>query len=173
MRSRFSLSPTIVYASVLTLFSLIPHGLAQQETISTNLLPQTLLAAQTPTPPNEGASCNSEKCKVKQITINTGYDHATGTPYTPVQPDGYWELVDAPNPGLSIPTAAWVISPNGAWQTLPNSQWISAYQQAAWSLNNPAPDKPYSFQRCFCTCEGATSLKIDMKMLVDNIADVY
>lgn len=125
------------------------------------------------TPVEEGASCKLEKCKVKEVIINTGYDHPAGTTYTPVQPDGYWELVDAPNTALTIPTAAWVINKINAWQILPNSQWISPYQQAAWNLNNRAPNKPYSFQRCFCTCEKVSALDIKMQMLVDNIADVY
>jgi len=134
-------------------------------------------ALQGPTPTRtaqveEGQSCTDEKCKVKEVILNTGYDQAAGAPYTPVQPDGYWELVDSPNPGLTIPTSAWVI--NSIWGSpLPNSKWISAYNNANWNVDNPAPEKPYSFQRCFCTCEGIKTLDIDLLMLVDNVADVY
>jgi len=121
----------------------------------------------------QSLSCKDEKCKVKEVILNTGYDQIAGAPYSPVQPEGYWELVDAPNPGLTLPTPAWVISAISAWQTLPNSNWISAYNNASWTLNNPAPDKPYSFQRCFCTCEGINVLNINLQLLVDNVADVY
>jgi len=131
----------------------------------------------TPTPtPNDGdnnLSCRNSECKVKEIILNTGYDQIAGATYSPVQPDGYWELVDSPNPGLTLPTPAWAITANPAWQTLPNSTWISAYNNSSWLLNNPQPDKPYSFQRCFCTCDGIKSLDINLKMLVDNVADVY
>ena len=140
--------------------------------------PGIALPIATPTPIQEGGdehnlSCNNEKCRVREIILNTGYDQIAGTTYSPVQPDGYWEVVDAPNPGLTLPTPAWSINSISAWQTLPNSTWISPYMQAAWSLNNPTPAKPYSLQRCFCTCDGIKSLRIDLEMLVDNIADVY
>lgn len=127
----------------------------------------------TPTPGDQNLSCRNSECKVKEIILNTGYNQIAGATYSPVQPDGYWELVNAPNPGLTLPTPAWVITANPAWQTLPSSNWISAYNNSTWSLNNPAPDKPYSFQRCFCTCDGIKSLDIDLKLLVDNVADVY
>jgi hypothetical protein len=130
----------------------------------------------TPTPPREeeqDQSCKSDRCKVKELILNTGYDQSAGAPYSPVQPDGYWELVDSPNPGLTLPSPAWVINANSAWQTLPNSGWISAYNNSSLNVDNHAPDKPYSFQRCFCTCDGIKSLDINLKMLVDNVADVY
>jgi len=126
--------------------------------------------------PKSSESCSDDKCKVDTVILNTGFDQvagANGAPYAPVQPDGYWELVDAPNPGLTVPTPAWVINSISAWAILPNSNWISAYNNASWTLNNPAPDKPYSFQRCFCTCPGVESVDINLQMLVDNIADVY
>src|SRR5215213_10915066 len=52
----------------------------------------------------QSLSCKNEKCKVKEVILNTGYDQIAGAPYSPVQPEGYWELVDAPNPGLTLPT---------------------------------------------------------------------
>lgn len=138
--------------------------------------PAVGIGAPTPTPTpreDQNLSCENDRCKVKEVILNTGYDQAAGAPYSPVQPDGYWELVNAPNPGLSLPTPGWVINANPAWQTLSNSKWISAYNNASWTLNNPAPDKPYSLQRCFCTCDGVKVLDINLQMLVDNVADVY
>jgi hypothetical protein len=85
-------------------------------------------ATPTPTPPREeeqNQSCKIDRCKVREIILNTGYNQIAGAPYAPVQPDGYWELVDSPNPGLTLPSPAWVINANPAWQTLPNSGWIS------------------------------------------------
>ena len=155
------------------------RGCSQEnEILPVHLAVSPAIAIGTPAPtptPEEGQnlSCKIGKCKVKEILLNTGYDQNAGAPYAPVQPDGYWELVNAPNPNLSLPTPAWVINSISAWQTLPNSQWISAYNNASWILDNPAPEKPYSFQRCFCTCDGITSLDINLKMLVDNVADVY
>jgi SdrD B-like protein len=132
----------------------------------------------TPPAPDQDSSesCSNDKCKVNTVILNTGFDQTAGTngaPYAPVQPDGYWELVDAPNPNLAIPTPAWVINHDTAWATLPNSNWISAYNNASFNDNNPTPDKPYSFQRCFCTCPGIQSIDLNLQMLVDNVADVY
>jgi hypothetical protein len=121
-------------------------------------------------------SCNDAKCKVDKIILNTGFDQgagANGAPYAQGQPDGYWELVDAPNANLTVPSPAWVIAPNAAWNTLPNSNWISAYNSSALNENNQAPKKAYSFQRCFCTCTGVDSIDIDLQMLIDNYGDVY
>jgi SdrD B-like domain len=118
-------------------------------------------------------SCNNDSCKVNTVILNTGLDQVAGAPYAPVQPDGYWELVDAPNVGLTIPTPAWVIAANPAWITLANSNWISAYNVSTFNKNNPSPDKPYSFQRCFCTCPGVESIDLDLQLLVDNVAEVY
>jgi len=121
---------------------------------------------------SQGASCNDPGCKVDRVILNTGFNQPAGGVYTPVTPDGYWELVNAPNTGLAIPTPAWVITSfwGNPWQ---DSGWISAYNTASWTLDNPAPEKPYSFQRCFCTCDGVKMLDIDFLMLVDNVAQVY
>jgi hypothetical protein len=116
--------------------------------------------------------CGDPDCEVTELILNTGYNQATGTLYQPVQLDAYWELVNAPNVGLTVPHSAWVINPNPAWDTLPDSQWISAYDHPALNENNPAPDEPYSLERCFCTCE-KTKIIIDLTMLVDNAAWVY
>lgn len=149
------------------------------------------------TPPREvdiGASCQNDKCKVDRVILNTGYDHAAGAVYSALQPDGYWELVDAPKldlngddlpdgfgttTTLSLPSPPWVISPHPSWATLPDSRWLSAYQTNALDTNNPPPSTqgapayaPYSFQRCFCTCEGVRSVFLDLRVLADNTAVV-
>jgi len=59
-----------------------------------------------------------------------------------VQSDGYWKLVNSPNGGLTVPTQAWVIPPytlptvGPIWDTLTDSEWISAYKDAALTMNN-------------------------------------
>lgn len=129
------------------------------------------------------------------MILNTGYDHAAATTYQPITPDGYWELVDAPNqdlsgdgfpdaPGtsttLSMPSPPWVIYPHPAWATFPDSQWISAYNTSSLNTNNPPQHPsnatltyaPYTFQRCFCTCKGVESIRLDLKVLVDNDAKI-
>ena len=116
--------------------------------------------------------CDDPSCKVDQLLLNTGYDHASGATYQPVVADGYWQLVASPNPGLQVPTPAWVIDPNPAWDTLPNSEWISAYQYAGWNQNNKPPAGFYSFERCFCTCEDA-ALALELQAYVDNKAWFY
>lgn len=135
--------------------SLIPHSLAEsahQQSIT---------------------QCENDRCKVDKLILNTGYDHAAGATYNPVQPDGYWELVASPNANLTTPTPAWVIGKHPAWNTLPGSQWISAYNSPAWNTNNDKPLPPYSFQRCFCTCDNIKSVIIDFTILVDDIAEIY
>jgi hypothetical protein len=143
---------------------------------------------------NTNAACKNDRCKVNEVILNTGYDHAAGATYSPVVPDGHWELVDAPNedsatdpddlpdsPGTSttlfLPSPAWVINKNPAWATLTGSEWISAYKTSARDTNNPPPAgagaqfyAPYAFQRCFCTCEGVRGIALKMRVLVDNTA---
>lgn len=117
--------------------------------------------------------CNDAKCKTDTVILNTGYNQASGSLYSPGQSDGSWELVDAPNTSLTLPTPAWAIAAISAWATLPNSGWISAFNNSSQNQNNDPPLKPYSFQRCFCTCEGVKSIDINLQMLIDNYGDVY
>jgi hypothetical protein len=149
------------------------------------------IATQTPSPtPTDEPTllCKVDNCRVDKVSLNTGYDQIAGALYAPVQPDAYWELIDAPKtdldgdhlpdgPGttttLTLPSPPWVISPNGAWSNFPDSNWISAYQTNALDTNNQQPIyAPYAFQRCFCTCEGVKSVLLDLTVLADNTADV-
>lgn len=116
--------------------------------------------------------CGDTECMVDEVIISTGYDHGTGSLYTPVAPDGWWTLVDAPNTGLTLPSPAWVITPHVAWTTFTGARWISAYDTSALNLDNPTPNAPYSFERCICVCDPVT-LNINFDLLVDNVADVY
>ena len=119
----------------------------------------------------QSSSCNDDKCKVKELIINTGYDPVAQTVLGATSPatvaDPFWELVDAPSaidsspkdsfpdtPGsttsLSMPSPAWVIVPNTAWKNLqlsgtPQSGWISAYdvnESLLNNTNNPGPAIP-------------------------------
>jgi len=117
--------------------------------------------------------CNDAKCKTDTVILNTGYNQASGTPYSAGQTDGYWQVVDAPNTTLTVPAPAWVIPAISAWDSLPNSGWISAFNNSSQNQNNDPPLKPYSFQRCFCTCDGVESIDINLQMLIDNYGDVY
>jgi hypothetical protein len=120
--------------------------------------------------------CGDRRCQVSKVVLNTGYDQTAAAPYPSTSlpnPDGYWQLVDSPNPGLTVPAPAWAITPNSVWSTLPQTNWISAYNTDAQLLLNPAPANPYSFQRCFCTCPGVRSVNINLTILVDDSADVF
>lgn len=119
-------------------------------------------------------ACFDPDCMQDSLIINTGYDHINNTAIPIGQPDPYWELVTSPNTTLSIPTPAWTINKNSAWTNAPaNSQWISAYNYPNWNFVNRPPDQPYTFQFCFCVCEGVDSIEINMDIFVDNTVKIY
>jgi len=119
-------------------------------------------------------TCAGSGCpKSTSVILSTGYDQAAGSAYSPGQQDGYWTLVNSPDAALPLPSPAWALNKNSSWSILPYSGWLSAYQTPPLLINNPAPSNPYSFQRCFCTCDGIQSVGIDLDLLVDNAAEVY
>ena len=138
--------------------------------------------------------CHMTECQVNQVILNTGYNQSAGALYNVGEADGYWQLVETPDPGVSVNSPAWVIGEytmpgyiTPSWDTLPDSQWISAYNFPGWTTNNEEiylnqnnvtcnnsqPYKlPYTFERSFCTCENM-SIRINLSLLVDNTACVY
>ncbi len=119
-------------------------------------------------------ACFRPDCVQDSLIINTGYDHINNTAITIGQPDPYWELVTSPNANLTVPTAAWTINKHPAWANAPvNSQWLSAYNIPNWNLINQPPTLPYTFEFCFCACEGVDSIEINMHILVDNTVKIF
>ena len=122
---------------------------------------------------------------------NTTYDVGDPDAYWTLieYPDIVANNIPNPNGTLNVPTHAWVIDQyhvgsTPVWGILNNSQWISAYNipdlddnnpenninpHQVFDCNNPAPaTKPYSFQRCFCTCAKEQIINIDLYMLVET-----
>ncbi|MBR9978226.1 MAG: T9SS type A sorting domain-containing protein, partial [Bacteroidetes bacterium] len=52
------------------------------------------------------------------------------------------------------------------------SQWISPYNTQSLNMNNHPPADPYRLEFCFCICDGVDSIRIDMRILADNMATV-
>lgn len=122
----------------------------------------------------EPKNCADPDCKVDSLIINTGYNHANQTSYGIGQPDAYWELITSPDQNLNLPTPAWTINKNSAWiNPSADAEWISPYSFPNWNTNNQPPDDPYTFQFCFCVCEGVDSIRINMDIFADNTAEVF
>lgn len=122
----------------------------------------------------EPKNCASPDCKVDSLIINTGYNHSSQTSYGIGQPDAYWELIGSPDQNLNLPTPAWTINKNSAWiNPSADAEWISPYSFSNWNTNNRPPDDPYTFQFCFCVCEGVDSIRINMDIFADNTAEVF
>ncbi len=111
-------------------------------------------------------------CATDEIVLNTGYDPVTGTTYPAGVYDGLWTLVTTPDPGITVPRPAYVVTPHTAWANQPNTGWISAYPQSNLNSNNPKPQVPYGFQRCFCICDDESDITISLNALADNNVDI-
>lgn len=111
-------------------------------------------------------------CATDEIVLNTGYDPINGTTYPPGAYDGLWTLVTTPDPGITVPRPAYVVNPNTAWSNQTNTGWISAYPQSNLNSNNPKPQVPYGFQRCFCICDDESDITISLNALADNNLDI-
>jgi len=118
-----------------------------------------------------GGVPSSNPCLVQNITVNTGYNPATGSviPVTSNAFDPNWIVVSDPLPNTNEPRPASVITNCGSfgcWSSpLPNSQWIAVYNSPTNSTNGV-----YVFKRCFCI-EKQTRAIVDLKVLADDIVD--
>ncbi|MCB0611148.1 MAG: T9SS type A sorting domain-containing protein, partial [Lewinella sp.] len=113
------------------------------------------------------------ECATDQIILNTGYDPVNGTTYPAGTYDGLWSLVESPDAGITVPRPAYVVAANTAWANQTNTGWISAYPQSNLNSNNPKPNAPYGFRRCFCICDDDSDITISLNALADNNVEIY
>lgn len=116
--------------------------------------------------------CGDPQCTVDTVNLSTSVDHLHGTLYDPIAADAWWTLVESPNAGLVVPSPAFVIEPISAWGAVAGAGWISAYADPLLYENNPEPEAPYAFERCFCLCED-TDIRIVLDLLIDNVGEVW
>lgn len=117
---------------------------------------------------NASAQASSE-CEVEAVSLNTGFDHASGNLYPTGAPDAFWTVVDDPDNGTTEPRPAAVINPHPAWApTLPDSGWISAYATPSNNLNGP-----YDLETTFCLTPEWRNAKLDLCLRADDWAEVY
>jgi hypothetical protein len=115
-----------------------------------------------------GGVPSGNPCLVQNITVNTGYNPATGSviPVTSNAFDPNWIVVSDPFPNTNEPRPASVITKFLSWANpLPGSQWIAVYNSPSNSTNGV-----YVFKRCFCI-EKQTRAIVDLKVLADDIVD--
>ena len=119
-------------------------------------------------------SCDqfSPDCLFVGQELGTGIDHANNNANFPYgTQDSYWELIDAPG-GIPLGNA-WVIPNDPSWlPPLSNGEWISASASPIGMPLNPTTlQKPYTFERCFCICEGPAQLEL-MLMAAHQISEI-
>lgn len=117
-------------------------------------------------------SVSAQGCLVKDLTINTGYDPATGTPVSPGTQDPKWEVV-ALSPDMTVIAApnvpnynAFVVNPNSTWVTDPNSNWISVINNYTFATDGNLFYEG-TFRRTFTTCK-QDSIRFDINIANDN-----
>lgn len=85
-----------------------------------------------------------KECDDQSEILNTGWDPRLSSTIALSDPDGWWVVIEDPDPNTSEPRPATVIA-NPATRKQPRSEWISADQ-----LGRVRRTGQYVFQRCFC-----------------------
>lgn len=78
-----------------------------------------------------------------------------------------WRLTADPMAGTVEPRVPNVVTPPTAWSSLAGSQWIGPTPNASGDLGK------YTYEFCFCLCQGFTNASLTLRGLADNSADVY
>lgn len=113
-------------------------------------------------------TCPDEECPTQVIDLSTGLDN--DNMILPIgQYAGNWQLIDGPDQGLNYPRPGYVLNPNLVWDQLPGSQYISPFPNAS---NNQSFSDPYIFERCFCVCQTAATVQLDIAAYVDNFINI-
>jgi hypothetical protein len=115
------------------------------------------------------------------VTLNTGYNHASSSPYAVGNWDNYWTVVSGPTTGACgpyvYPNPAAVISPAAGWDgfsSYPNAKWLSFRPTSDLNCNNTCASglAPVVFERKFCMKQPDTII-LDSKMRFDNSACLF
>lgn len=100
------------------------------------------------------------------LSLNTGFDQATGAALPPGSSDDDWRVVNTSTPG----PAKVVIQPPAAWPApLTDSGWISVDANRGRSV--PRLDT-LQFESCFCIDTDATAADLDLQLRADDSARV-
>ena len=115
------------------------------------------------------------------VPLNTGYNHAFFTPYTPVTTpistttDQYWiNIASYPNTTSAVAPAFVLQTPSVWLLALPSSSWISARNEAnsvsGVNSNNPG----YTiFRKCFCLLPNYTAPQISFTARADDTLQMW
>lgn len=98
---------------------------------------------------------NNFAIAVNTLPLNTGFNHAVGSPYPVGVQDNYWINIASypPSTPFVAPTGAWTIpSISGVWATpFSNTTWISAIPTNVSPATNSVSNPGYTiFRKCFC-----------------------
>jgi uncharacterized repeat protein (TIGR01451 family) len=99
------------------------------------------------------------------VSLNTGFDQATGTLLAPGADDEDWRVIVAG----SERAAKVVVDPISVWMApFSDSRWISA-EAARGSSVGPQ----LTFERCFCISDDASEIALDLQLRADDFATVF
>lgn len=116
-------------------------------------------------------SANAQQCTpgclTPSLTVNTGFNHATGTTYAIGAQDDFWRVNSDASGGV-VPRSPYALATTSPWTAAQtNSRWIGTNPTAATPLEGI-----YSYQLCFCVCEAST-ISINLSIKCDNSAMVF
>ena len=103
------------------------------------------------------------------ITLNTGFEAASGTLIPYGSPDDNWIVVQDPLSNTNEPRRADVVLSPGTWWPTPfaNSRWISILPNGA--LNQlPEPPSQSRYRYCFCLPPGAERVRLTARLWADD-----
>ncbi|MBI3194096.1 MAG: hypothetical protein HYZ34_06455, partial [Ignavibacteriae bacterium] len=121
-----------------------------------------------------------DSCDEDTLSLNTGFDHCTGSVYSAPGFDNYWRVIGEPPaataqfnpsnpPSPTNPRPASVRSAHDAWDgPLSNSQWISSHP-----VNEVHHNGDYTYRFKFCMEDTSGNPNLWLELLVDDAADVY
>lgn len=116
----------------------------------------------------------SQDCRTDLINISTGYDHINNGLLPTGAYDAVWTVVETPNPALSVPRPAYVVTPHPSWLVSPNAKWLSVFPIASFNQNNSSPNvPPYGFEMCFCVCDPESQVTIDLAARSDDLLTIH
>ncbi|RPI19876.1 MAG: hypothetical protein EHM58_00355 [Ignavibacteriae bacterium] len=113
--------------------------------------------------------CPTDSCHADSIIINTGYNHNNGTIYPGGSYDNYWIVTADPDGSTLEPRTANVTGWISGWNNSLNSaaNWINYHPVAT-----NGDDVSYDLRYRFCLDSNFENVQINMKMLVDDEADI-
>ena len=114
------------------------------------------------------------QCLTNQLTVNTGYNPATGGPYAVGVQDQYWSITfnssaNQPSAPTTPPYQSYTITPNAAYVTNPGSTWICFIANPNYTTSATTNDSAYynTYTRHFKNCL-ADTFTFNLQWAADN-----